>query len=204
MNAVARLIKAKTISFTEEIISNYKELKLTEQEVLILILLYRKLDKGDNVISISSLANKMTLVEDDIAEKVISLVNRGFIELESVDAESYNLDGAIIELSKVLDKSEDEKKLRNRQDILSQIVLYVETTYAKPASPSDLQVINTWLDQEYSFDDIKKAILDSLKAKKLHLKYADAILCSRKTTKRETVEYDEEIKQMLDSLYVKR
>ena len=52
---------------------------------------------------------------------------------------------------------------------------------------------------------IKTAVLDSLKAKKLHLKYADAILANRKTqSKRTMVEYDEDIKKMLDAMYVKR
>ena len=66
-------------------------------------------------------------------------------------------------------------------------------------------IINNWIDLSYSFDEIKKAILDSLKAKKLHLKYADAILANRSVKeKRETVEYDEEIKSMLDAMYAKK
>lgn len=89
--------------------------------------------------------------------------------------------------------------------MLSQIVLYVETTYAKPCAPADLMIINSWLDLGYSYNEIKTAVLDSLKAKKLHLKYADAILANRKTqSKRTTVEYDEDIKKMLDAMYVKR
>lgn len=44
MTSVARLIKAKTISFTEEIITHYKELNLTETEAIVLIFLFRKLD----------------------------------------------------------------------------------------------------------------------------------------------------------------
>ncbi len=205
MNSVARLIKSKTISFTEELITNYKQLKLNEQETLVLILLYRKLDKSDNIISINELANSMTLSIEELSDVVISLVNRGFIDLESVEAEAYNLDGAINALAQLLDVEDDSSNsLKNRQDILSQIVLYVETTYAKLCSPADLQVINSWLDSGYSFDEIKKAILDSLKAKKLHLKYADAILASRKTNDRVEVEYDEEIRKMLDSMYVKK
>lgn len=66
-------------------------------------------------------------------------------------------------------------------------------------------IINSWLDLGYSYNEIKTAVLDSLKAKKLHLKYADAILANRKTqSSRTMVEYDEDIKKMLDAMYVKR
>lgn len=45
MAELARLIKNKTISFTEELISYYPTLKINEEEVLILIHLYRQLEK---------------------------------------------------------------------------------------------------------------------------------------------------------------
>ena len=39
----------------------------------------------------------------------------------------------------------------------------------------------------------------------MHLKYADAILANRANKKtREVVEYDEDIKKMLDAMYVKK
>ena len=80
-----------------------------------------------------------------------------------------------------------------------------ETTYAKLCTPADLMIINNWLDLGYNFQEIKRAVLDSLKAKKLHLKYADAILANhKKQVERETVAYDEDIKKMLDEMYVKK
>ena len=90
-------------------------------------------------------------------------------------------------------------------DLLSQLILYVEATYAKPCSPADLAIVNHWLDLGYSSEAIKSAILEGLKAKKRHLRYADAILANKKTeSERETVTYDEDLKKMLDEMYVKR
>lgn len=206
MTAVARLIKSKTISFTEELITNYKILNLTEIEALVLIFLYRKLDVQDNILSISDLTCKMTLSEEELSNVVIGLVQKGLIEINLIDGiESFELNGVYEALAKVLDKSEEENSFANRQDLLSQIVLYIETTYAKPCSPADLMIVNSWLDLGYTYNEIKVAVLDSLKAKRLHLKYADAILASRKTKDvKPTVEYDEDIKKMLDAMYVKR
>lgn len=204
MTSVARLIKAKTISFTEEMITNYKKLQLNETELIVLILLYRRLDEQNNILSISDLTSQMTLNEEQISNLVINLVQKGFININMENSvESFELDGAYEALAKALE-NEDDHSFKDRQDLLSQIVLYIETTYAKSCSPADLQIINSWLDLGYSYNQIKKAVLDSLKAKKLHLKYADAILANRnKPVKRQTVEYDEDIKKMLDEMYVK-
>ena len=205
MTSVARLIKAKTISFTEEIITHYKELNLTETEAIVLIFLFRKLDDQDNILSTSALTKKMTLSEDELSNLVVGLVQKGFIEISMEEGvESFELDGVYEALAAVLNQ-ENTTAFIDRQDMLSQIVLYVETTYAKPCAPADLMIINSWLDLGYSYNEIKTAVLDSLKAKKLLLKYADAILANRKTqSKRTMVEYDEDIKKMLDAMYVKR
>lgn len=205
MSAVARLIKAKTISFTEELLKNYKKINLNEVETILLIKLSQQLDSHDNVLSINDLVYSMTLKETEISNLVISLVQRGFIEINLDNGvESFSIDGTIELLAKAIDDNEPNT-FKDRQDLLSQIVLYIETTYAKPLAPADLMIINNWIDLAYTFEEIKKAILDSLKAKKLHLKYADAILANRSAKeKRETVEYDEEIKNMLDAMYAKK
>lgn len=205
MSAVSRLIKAKTISFTEELLSNYKKIRFNETETIVLILLNRQLDNQNNVLSISDLQNKMTISENDLSNLVIGLVQKGFIEIYMEDSvESFSLDGAIEMLAEILDEDNQNNKLKDRQDLLSQIVLYIETTYAKPLSPADLMIINNWIDLGYSYNEIKKAVLDSLKAKKMHLRYADAILANRKKVRStDTVECDDEIREMLNSMYVK-
>ena len=205
MNSVARLIKAKTISFTEEILKNFKKINLNEIETILLIKLYQKLDNHDDLLSIEELVYSMTLNEEELSNLVIKLVQKGFIEINLENGvESFSINGTIELLAKAIDDDEPNT-FKDRQDLLSQIVLYIETTYAKPLAPADLMIINNWIDLSYSFDEIKKAILDSLKAKKLHLKYADAILANRSVKeKRETVEYDEEIKSMLDAMYAKK
>ena len=70
MSAVARLIKAKTISFTEELLKNYKKINLNEVETILLIKLSQQLDSHDNVLSINDLVYSMTLKEK--IEKIMS------------------------------------------------------------------------------------------------------------------------------------
>ena len=67
MNSVARLIKAKTISFTEEILKNFKKINLNEIETILLIKLYQKLDNHDDLLSIEELVYSMTLNEEELS-----------------------------------------------------------------------------------------------------------------------------------------
>lgn len=206
MTSVARLIKAKTISFTEEMIKNYSRLKLTETQAMLLIHLYHQLDSNNNLLLVKELALKMSIDEDEISKCVISLIQKGFVELELNEGEEiFKLDGTYEAIAKLLDDQEEDNVFKDRQDLISQVIIYIETTYARPCTPADLMIVNNWLDLGYSFQDIKKAILDSLKAKKLHLKYADAILANRKKQEnRETVVVDADLKKMLDEMYVKK
>ena len=88
-------------------------------------------------------------------------------------------------------------------NIQSTLVGYTTTEDFVMELGKHLKIVNMWV-EEYTIDEIKSAVLDSLKAKKLHLRYADAILASR-NKKRETIdEVDEEAAELLAGIYVKK
>ncbi len=206
MNSIGKLIKAKTISFNEMLIRYYKKLNLTEQEAMLLMLLYIQQDEGDSLLSINVLKDKVTIPENELSSIILKLVQEGYIELLISDdgKESFNLDKVIDMLGEYLSDNDSNKKETDRTAILQEIVSYTEKCYQRVLSSNDLMIINHWLDLNYSLQDIEQAILDSLKAKKSHLKYADAILANRKKERTKVTEVDEDIKQMLQGVYVKR
>ncbi len=206
MNNIGKLIKAKTISFNEMLIRHYKKLRLNEKEAMILMLLYVQQDEGNSLLSTENLISKVTLTEDELSSTIVKLVQEGYIELLINDdgKESFNMDKVIDILGNYLADKDDSTTVSSRSVELSEIVEYAEKCYQKVLTSNDLMIINHWLDLNYLLEDIKQAILDSLKAKKLHLKYADAILVNRKKERTKVTEVDEDIKQMLQSVYVKR
>ena len=191
MNSIGKLIKAKTISFNEMLIRHYKKLRLNEQEAMILMHLYIQQDEGDSLLSISTLKEKVTVSEEVLSNIILKLIQEDYIELSiSNDCkETFNLDKVIDMLGEYLTDNDSNKPETDRTITLQTIVSYAENCYQKVLSSSDLM--------------IEQAILDSLKAKKLHLKYADAILVNRKKERTKVTEVDEDIKQMLQNVYVK-
>lgn len=205
MNSIGKLIKAKTISFTEMMIRYYHKLKLTEEEAMILMLLYIQQDEENSVLSTQYLKDKVSLDEQAISNVLIELVQKGYIELliNNDGKETFSLDGVIEKLGNIVEKNQDSDQ--NQDEVkLKEVVAYIETTFQRIVNTNDLMIINHWIDENYTIEEIKEAILICLKAKKQHLKYADAILANKHKEREVITDVDEDIKKMLESVYVKR
>jgi DNA replication protein len=206
MNNIAKLIKAKTIDFTQVLIKYYKAIGLNETTAVIVAKLYYLAEENDNFLELDKLCKEVTLSSDKLSDEIINLVNQGYIELtlDNNGKEEFTLDGVIERLGVAIDKTSDDV-LDERQEKLSLIVTYVETTFSRTCSTADLVVINAWLDNNYNYDDIKSAVFKSFQLGKFNLKYADAILASKANHKvNNDIEIDEELKALLDGAYVKK
>ena len=205
MNNIGKLIKSKTISFNEMLIRFYTKLNLNETEAMILMVLYVQQDDTGEVLSTDVLKSKVSLNEEELSNVILSLINKGYIELliDDKGKEIFSIDNVIDKLGAIISSNDSIIDKNDRQVVLQEMVEYIEKCYQKVLSSSDLMIINNWLDLNYNIDEMKQAVLDSLKAKKMHLKYADAILVNRKKERVQVSNVDEDIKSMLESVYVK-
>lgn len=207
MNSIAKLIKAKTIDFTQVLIKHYKAIGLNETTAVIVAKLYYLADENDNFLELEKLAKEVTINIEELSDLVIDLVNKGYIELtlDNNGKETFTLDGVIEKLGVVLDKGSNDDLLNERKEKLSLIVAYVETTFSRTCTASDLVIINAWLDNNYEYEDIKSAVFRAFQLGKYNLKYADAILASKASHQaKPEIEVDEDLKALLDSAYVKK
>ena len=202
MNNLSKLIKSKVISFNELIVEAYKPLGLDEQDVLILIHLHNQLLNNNNVLSISYLEDKLTLTEEQISNKVLSLVQKGFLELliGSDNQETYSLDDAYDKLGNLMD--EEHSDPISRKDQIRQIVNYLEVTLQTTIKPNEVEIINAWIDEKYSFDEIKQAALDSLRMNRPTISNIDRKLVNNLSSQY-SEEVDEKTFQLLNKIYVK-
>lgn len=204
MNSMGKLIKSGTVPFVDALLKNYSKLNLNEQETMILIQLQFQLSEN-NLFSTKALASRMVMSASDISYHFLNLVERGLIELSisNEQTETFNLDGAYNLLGEVLENGGKPKD--NRESTVRDIIGYVESSFSRSLSASDLAVINTWASKNYPIDDIKKAVLEASKNNKTHIKYVDAILNSRlKTRTPVEEEIDPELISVLESINVKR
>lgn len=202
MNNIGKLIKSKTISFNETLIKNYVKLNLNEIEAMILMILYNQQDEGNSYLSLKTLQNKVSISIEDLSNYVMLLVQKGMIEIfiDEEGKETFNLNQIFDKLGEILDNNKVEEY--DKRVIVSEIISFIEKIYIKPLTSADLLIINDWVDNNYDFEDIKKAVLQSTHVQKQSLKYVDAILIN-KQNKRTPTEADPKIKELIDSIYVK-
>lgn len=207
MNRIGKLIKAKTIDFTQVLIQNYKAIGLNETSAMVVAKLYYLAEENDNFLELEKLAKEVTINMEQLGDLIIDLVNKGYLELtlDNNGKETFSIDGTIEKIALILDNGSNDEVLSARQEKLSLVVTYVETTFSKTCSASDLVIINAWLDSNYEYDDIKNAVFKAFQLGKYNLKYVDAILASKASHQANSnIEVDEEIKALLDGAYVKK
>ncbi len=204
MNNIGKLIKSKTISFNETLIKNYVRLNLNEIEAMILMVLYNQQDEGNSYLSVKALKEKVSISEEDLSNYLMLLVQKGMIEIliDEESKETFNLDQIMDKLGDLLNNNKTTDY--DKTIIVGEIISFTEKMFSKPLTSGDLLIINEWVDNGYDLEEIKRAILQSTKVQKQSLKYADAVLVSKQNTRRTEINADPKIKELIDSIYVKR
>lgn len=205
MNNYVKLIHSNVISLSDVLIQNYKRLGLDEINMTLLLILNLQRNSQDNFLSTTVLEEKMTISEKELSERILELLQQGFVELKIDDSgEMFVLDPLINKIAELLANG-DKPNNQDAAAMVSEIVVYCEKTYQRLLSVEDLKIVNMWVEEKYSIDEIKSAVLDSLKAKKAQLRYADAIIVNRHNNANRTkIEVDPELQAVLKSINVKR
>ena len=68
---------------------------------------------------------------------------------------------------------------------------------------NDLKIIDRWLEEGFSFEEITNTVLECVRLKKTNVKYVDAVLISRKKHEKAT-NVDPELQEVLQQINVKR
>lgn len=202
MNNYSKLINSHMISFKEALVKNFKKIDLNEIEAMVIILLYEQ-KKINNTLSIESLLEQVTLSEYDLSSMIVNLVERGYIELVIEDnmEEHFFLTPTIDKLGEVLEQN--DKKTHSNDIELSKTVNFIESVFQKQMTLTDLKIIDRWLEEGFSFEEITNTVLECVRLKKTNVKYVDAVLISRKKHEKAT-NVDPELQEVLQQINVKR
>lgn len=202
MNNYAKLIESHMISFKESMVLNYKKIGLNEIEAMVIILLYENKKHKSGAISVKTILPYVTMSESELSKIVVSLVERGYIELSIIDnKESFQLTPTMQKLGGVIEvehRTTDDVKTQSRE-----IIHYLETNYQRTLSASELLIIQRWFDENRTLQDMMKVIDESLALKKYNLKYADAIM-TKNSNNKEEVQVDPEMLELLGKVNVRR
>ena len=196
------LLQNDIIDFDKLLLEKYCLLGLDEVEVIILIKL-NKLLKSGNKFSITQLSKNMTVTEDFIRDKLVTLINNQFITLQLIDKnEIYSLDDTYKRLSSLLDSLNDENINNEIDSNVVKVIALLEKEFKKILSPLDVELVHKWIkEDQFTYDKVYNAVLETLKHNKKSIQYVDIIL-NKKTVENKNTS-NEGLQDLFNQVYGK-
>lgn len=166
---VIDILKNGNISFPKMLLTNYKKLKITEKELIVLIYLI-----DDNEFYPERIATDLNIKPIDVLTLVSSLSKKDIVKLESVTnnnvCEEYVcLDELYNKLAISLMENETESKDTTLFDKF-------EKEFGRTLSPIEYEIIGAWIEGDFSEELILLALKEAIYNGVSNLRYIDKIL----------------------------
>lgn len=176
------LIQKNIVDFSELVLNNYHKIGLDETDAIIIIKLHYLLQRNITFIHPQKLSNMLTISANTTTRRINNMIDAGYISMELIkngngkETESFSLDNVVERIVKTnYEEKVQDTDTQNTEE--AHLVQLFETEFRRPLSVLDIQTITKWLnDDKYSFDQIKHGLFEAAKARKLSIKYIDAIL----------------------------
>lgn len=202
-----KLLEDEMINFNAILIKNYKRLNITEQEIIVLSMLSRQEMKGSKSFNASLFASKTGLSESDFYDCLNSLENKGYLEIKTETAlgnkragEYFYLDNVYNQIVRIYLEQIRKESESNASTFEERVSDLVEDVFMAQLTPIDIEIIQKWAsDGDFSYDQIRKALLDAQSKGKTTLKYVDSQLIKTKM-KSENKEEKENTQQVIAEL----
>lgn len=168
---VIKLIKDNNIVMPKLLLYNYKNMNITEQELVILIYLINLTDLTFNPKEISK---NLNIDLEDVMNSFESLISKDIVVLENkkingVRTEIIDLNGLYLKLSYLIMDVEEDK---NESTIYDEF----EKKFGRTLSPMEYTIIGGWIELGYSEEIILLALDEAIYNGVYKLNYIDKIL----------------------------
>ncbi|SFA74290.1 DNA replication protein [Lentibacillus halodurans] len=158
-----------------QLLDQYVKLGLNEQEVMVIVQLLRFLQENNDFPTPNELASHLTISEKECANILRKLIQKNFLSIEQLENEHHQITEAyrLNPLWETLFAEKEEEDTQNEGTIF----ILFEQEFGRPLSPFEIEMINTWLDEDgLATSLIKAALRESVLMSKLNFKYIDRIL----------------------------
>jgi DNA replication protein len=195
---IKRLLQDNILDFDKLVLAKYKTVGLSETEAMLLIELRKQSMQGSTRLQPIVLSESFKLSLDHVYTILDRLIQGGFLTIDIVkndegkETEVYSLEQTALKLL-----SEIEKQIELERAQLSKtyatmeeaIVDLLETNLHKQLVPLEIEIIQKWVSEyHYDFLSIRQAVLDTVKANRQSLSYADSLLLKRAKAKAKKTE----------------
>ncbi|MBR3898530.1 MAG: DnaD domain protein [Bacilli bacterium] len=177
------ILKNGTIPIPKLLITNYKKLKITEKELLLIIYLI-----GNNEFDPERISDDLNMTIPETLNMIDRLTKKDLLRIEMVRgdivSEHINLDELYNKLALYIISDNKPKE--------TTIYDKIESEFGRTLSTIEVQIIGAWLDQNFTEEIIEEALKEAMFNNVKNLKYIDRILSNWKS---EGIKTKEDIKK---------
>ena len=171
------------VSFHYVLLDCYKRLGITETGLSVILMIDHLIEQGNTFINSDMLSLKMNLKPTEIDKELTELVKKNYLTYDMVEGKLTvslnNLKDKVYALFKeTMDREASKLTDKTREKALSEIHSFFEGHLNRSLSPLEQSTINEWLDARYTLDEIKNALLDTLKSGKKSIRAIEKTLKS--------------------------
>lgn len=174
---------SEAIDFKFLLLENYKKLKLSENEVMVILMIDHLLTDGNSFITADLLSLKMNIEVKKIDDILASLMSKKYLEfttkgkktgttLEPLKKKLFN--DFQLSLRKEAEEESSDEIINEFQNVYSKF----EELFGRTLSPVEISKLHEWISYGYSDDMIINALKDSINQGKKSIRSVDKILLS--------------------------
>ena len=178
----------KVISFRLALLDSYKKLGLNENETMVILLIDYLLSQGNSLITSDLLSLKMTLQPEEIDGILVELLNKKYLSYKTEEGKLVtsieNIRKIVYsEMKKTLTWEVKKESVQKDEGLISDLYSLYEDKASQPLSPLEKDTIVSWLKNGYSEEEIKNAVLDTARFKKLTIREVERTLKAKRRAK---------------------
>lgn len=183
------------ITIPSALLTFYKRLGLTEEELVLLLQVLSFVEKGNDFPTPEEIASKMTISVEQCTDMLRKLIQKGFISLQKERSENgilyekYCMKPLWEKLANfyIMEKRQEEVEAQLKEE--TDIYTTFEKEFGRPLSPYECETLSIWIDEDgHDVALIKAALKEALLSGKLNFRYIDRILFEWKKNGIKTVE----------------
>lgn len=196
-DVLATLVKHQAIDFEKLLLLSYRCLKISEAEVVVLMLVLHLEKIGDEAINPVSLSNYMSLPIKEIDQLVMKLVDRKFLVIEKSTLSALPL------IKKLLSNQQEQANQIQNQQKQKSLVEMFEHEFGRALTPIELETLREWKQCGYSDEMIYEALKEATLSHVHNMRYINKILIDWarhgiKKSGREKIERNEPVIEIVD------
>lgn len=182
---------SEVIDFRALLLDNYKKLKISESQVVLILMMDRLVSQGNPFITADLLSLKMSLDVKEIDRLIADLLTRGFMEYTTANGKTITSlnplkEKLFSEFQISLSKENEVKNNKTVSDQLNNIFETFQKELGRSLSPLEISSIREWVSMGYTDEIIIDALKEAISQGKKSLKSVDKILLT--WSKREELE----------------